>query len=305
MNKAKSPYLEGNFAPWRSEDNFDQLTVLGSIPKDLDGVLLRNGPNPQFDPLGTYHWFEGDGMLHAIRFKDGRASYDNRWIRTERFQLENKAQQSLFNTDLSGDDFETSVKNASSNTANTNIIAYQNKLLALNEGASPVAIQLADISTVGDYTFGGKITRRLTAHPRFDHQNNEAMFYSYIDADERLIYYRLNHKQEVITEAAINWPYPAMVHDFVTTKNYVIFPIFPCTMSIARMMRGENIFLWEGDKFNTFFIITDKQGKEVAKIETEPTIYVKVHNKYIILLRMYHLSRCLYHALKKREMAIY
>lgn len=46
-----------------------------------------------------------------------------------------------------------------------------------------------------------------------------------------------------------------MMHDFVTTENYVIFPIFPCTMSIQRMMNGENIFMWEGDKLKTFLLL--------------------------------------------------
>jgi carotenoid cleavage dioxygenase-like enzyme len=72
VKKVSSPFLEGNFAPWRSEDNIDHLKIEGKIPDDLNGVLLRNGPNPQFDPTGLYHWFEGDGMLHAIRIQDGR-----------------------------------------------------------------------------------------------------------------------------------------------------------------------------------------------------------------------------------------
>ena len=30
------------------------------------------------------HWFDGDGMLHGIRLRDGKAEwYRNRWIRTK------------------------------------------------------------------------------------------------------------------------------------------------------------------------------------------------------------------------------
>ena len=59
----RSPFLTGNFAPVRRELDADALTVIGEIPRDLDGMFLRNGPNPRFDPEGPYHWFDGDGMI--------------------------------------------------------------------------------------------------------------------------------------------------------------------------------------------------------------------------------------------------
>lgn len=275
--KSVSRYLEGNFAPLRTEDNFDHLEIIGKIPDDLNGVLLRNGPNPQFDPIGAYHWFEGDGMLHAIRIQNGSASYDNRWIKTPRFMLENKAGKPLFGADLSD---TGNVENTESGTANTNIIAYHEKFLALNEGESPFEINLKDLSAVGSYTFDEQIKRRLTAHPRIDPDSKEFITYSYIGEDEKLMYYRLDNQNKLIVEKEIKWPYAAMMHDFVNTQNYVIFPIFPCTMSFARMMRGENIFMWEGDKLNTFFIITNKMGDEIARVETDPCHAYHFGNAY-------------------------
>jgi carotenoid cleavage dioxygenase-like enzyme len=47
--------------------------VEGNLPAGLSGTLYRNGPNPQFDPRdANYHWFVGDGMLHAFTVGDGR-----------------------------------------------------------------------------------------------------------------------------------------------------------------------------------------------------------------------------------------
>jgi carotenoid cleavage dioxygenase-like enzyme len=54
-----------------------------------------------------------------------------------------------------------------------------------------------------------------------------------------------------------------MIHDFVITENYVIFPLFPCTMSLVRMMRGENIFIWKSDSVNTFFIVVNREGNNL------------------------------------------
>ncbi len=61
-----NPFLQGNFAPWRMEGTADDLEVIGEIPRDLNGTFYRNGPNPAYEPAGRYHWFDGDGMIHAI-----------------------------------------------------------------------------------------------------------------------------------------------------------------------------------------------------------------------------------------------
>jgi len=73
------PFLRGNYAPWLMEGEIHNLVVEGEIPRDLDGTLFRNGPNPQFAPRGRYHWFDGDGMIHAFTIRDGKAHYRNRW----------------------------------------------------------------------------------------------------------------------------------------------------------------------------------------------------------------------------------
>ena len=76
-------YLEGEFAPLHQEYTLTDLEVTGTIPDHLDGRYLRNGPNPigEIDPE-LYHWFMGDGMVHGIRIRDGKAEwYRNRWVR--------------------------------------------------------------------------------------------------------------------------------------------------------------------------------------------------------------------------------
>ena len=51
----------------------------------------RAGPNPKLQPSAGYHWFDGDGMIHAVRFSGGKASYCNRWVDTARLEQEQKA----------------------------------------------------------------------------------------------------------------------------------------------------------------------------------------------------------------------
>src|SRR5699024_12505535 len=76
-------YLQGGFAPIAEEHTLTDLPVTGTIPGYLDGRYLRNGPNPisEVDPA-LYHWFMGDGMVHGVRLRDGKAEwYRNRYVR--------------------------------------------------------------------------------------------------------------------------------------------------------------------------------------------------------------------------------
>ena len=62
---SENPALNGPNAPVHDEIVAHDLPVIGELPKDLNGVYVRNGPNPYFDPVWRYHAYDGDGMLHA------------------------------------------------------------------------------------------------------------------------------------------------------------------------------------------------------------------------------------------------
>ena len=84
MTVAANPYLQGTFAPVHEEVTATELPVTGRVPESLCGRYLRNGPNPVSVPEpAAYHWFTGDGMVHGVRLRDGRAEwYRNRWVRS-------------------------------------------------------------------------------------------------------------------------------------------------------------------------------------------------------------------------------
>ena len=93
-----NPWLQGPFAPNATEYNADtgSLRVIGEIPRDLDGMYVRNTHNQVHEPMGIYHPFDGDAMLHAIHFKDGKATYRNRFVQTTGFLAEAAAGKSLW-----------------------------------------------------------------------------------------------------------------------------------------------------------------------------------------------------------------
>ena len=75
--KAKEPnlFIEGIHKPLTQELTETELKVTGEIPAALNGLYVRNGPNPlgKVNPA-THHWFLGDAMLHGVRLEGGRAN---------------------------------------------------------------------------------------------------------------------------------------------------------------------------------------------------------------------------------------
>ena len=122
-------------ARFRSNADAPFLKIIGELPRELNGTLYRNGPNPQFDAPGA-HWFVGDGMLHAFHLENGRASYRNRWIRTPKWLAEHDAGRALFGG------FGRKLPDAPANdltdggVANTNIIFHAGKPAGAGGSAS-------------------------------------------------------------------------------------------------------------------------------------------------------------------------
>jgi len=220
--KTSTPFLQGNFAPWPTEGDFENIAVVkGEVPKELSGALYRNGPNPQF-PVDNMHWFEGDGMLHAFYINNGKISYRNRWVRTDRFNLERNAGKSLFGTMMDPSSIDPSVIDVSRNPANTNIIQHAGKLFALLETASPIEINPLNLDTLSKWDANGKVSH-MSAHPHFDHKTGEMHNYAYKAGSTEVIYYVFNREGVVTRAETIHAPFSSFLHDFFITEDYVLF----------------------------------------------------------------------------------
>lgn len=244
MTTASNKFLQGNYAPWHQESDFNNIvSIIGKIPQELNGVLYRNGPNPQF-PNDNKHWFEGDGMLHAFFIHDGQINYRNRWIQTERFKLERQLGTALLS---SFNDSQSFQKDIPHNTANTNIIQHAGKLLALEETSCPIEIHPMSLDTLEEWDFNNRVPQ-MSAHPHFDFHTGEMHSYAYSPGTNDIIYYVINREGIVIKTETIHAPYSSFMHDFFITKDYVLFPVLPLTFSLERMQQGKSMIMWEPEK---------------------------------------------------------
>ncbi len=77
--------LPGHLRAVPDEIDAADLPVTGTLPPELDGRYLRNGPNP-LPGQRSGHLQAGHGMLHGVRLAGGRTAwYRNRWVRTGAF----------------------------------------------------------------------------------------------------------------------------------------------------------------------------------------------------------------------------
>src|SRR5262245_8097454 len=128
-------HLRGNYAPVPDEVTAFDLSVQGAIPRELRGRYVRNGPNPK---TGTSpHWFLGDGMLHGVELRDGRASwYRNRWVRTRAFVEDAPWLRPDYTRDITV------------GRANTHVVAHAGRILALVETSLPTEVT-PELETIG------------------------------------------------------------------------------------------------------------------------------------------------------------
>ena len=254
------PNLQGGFAPQPAESDFPRLEVQGEIPRELTGTLYRNGPNPQFPPRGgeRYHWFDGDGMIHAISFAGGGARYRNRWVRTRRFELERRAGKALFGGLRSMNETdpdawrELEARGLSRyerlrlavDAANTNVIWHAGRLLALLELELPTELDPRTLETLGRYGFGGRLATEMTAHPKTDPETGELLFFGYSAEPPFLRYHVADAAGRLTRSVDVPRRVGTMMHDFVATNRHAIFPEFPATLRSENLF-GDELVRWE------------------------------------------------------------
>ena len=276
-----NPFLDGNFAPIRQEITAEDLEVIGELPAQLAGMFVRNGPNPQFNPQGQYHWFDGDGMLHGVSIKNGKAQYLNRYVRTQGFKLEREAGKNIWTGLLEPPQMDNPY-GPSKNTANTALVYHAEKFLALWEGGAPHQITTSGLETIGPYSYNEKLNCPFTAHPKVDPLTGEMMFLGYSLAEPPFLQYGIvGTDGELAKTIPIDLPVGVMMHDFAITEKYTIFLDLPFTFRPERMEQGKPAFMFESDSPSRFGIMPRHgDNNSIRWFETSPCYIFHTLNAY-------------------------
>ncbi|GIL70729.1 hypothetical protein Vretifemale_1443 [Volvox reticuliferus] len=152
----------------------DESWVTGTIPPELCGTYYRNGPalhvtNPRY----RRHTLDGDGMVFSIAFKDGKAYFRNRFVRTKGFLEEQAAGRPLYRNSFTRGSHDGSIPwfnpfdLSFKNVANTNVLPWAGQLYALWEAGLPYLMDPTTLDTYRESRMGGQIrSNSFAAHYR-------------------------------------------------------------------------------------------------------------------------------------------
>jgi carotenoid cleavage dioxygenase-like enzyme len=230
-----SRFLQGSFAPVTEETTAFDLPVTGTVPAELTGRYLRNGPNPLGLDDPNYHWFLGAGMVHGVRMRDGRAEwYRNRWVRSKAVAQE-RGEQWPGGAVHENMDF----------AANTHIISHGGRTLATVE-AGPLPYELTyELDTVGPCNFGGSLPGGFAAHTKLDRDSGELHAIAYFWAWDYVQHVIVDPAGQVKRTTNIPVPDGPMMHDFALTRDYVVLLDLPVTFSLKAVEAGRELpYVW-------------------------------------------------------------
>ncbi len=278
------PYMNGAWAPIREEFNATEMEIIGTLPADLDGVYLRNTENPVHDPIGRYHPFDGDGMIHAMRFKDGRATYRNRFVRTKGFVAEQEAGRALWaglmenpaKSERPGWGAHEGLKDSSS----TDVVVHAGKVLStFYQCGEPYRLDPETLEAEGVDHWGP--VDGISAHPKVDVRTGELLFFNYskhapymhygvVDADNRLVHY-----------TPVPLAGPRLPHDMCFTANFAILNDFPLFWEPELLERNLHVVRFHKTMPSRFAIIPRRGGpQDIRWFEADPTYVLHFLNAY-------------------------
>ncbi|MBW0088468.1 carotenoid oxygenase family protein [Pseudonocardia sp. KRD-184] len=278
-----NPYLLGVHAPVRDEITAGDLEVIGQIPRDLNGVYLRNGPNRRYDAPGRYHWFDGDGMVHAMAFEDGTARYRNRYVRTAALTAEEAAGRALWSGVMEsprGNPVGTARGLPFKDSANTDLVHHDGRVLATwYLCGQPMSLDPLSLETIGAETFLGTLRGDVMAHPKSDEATGELMWFDYGARDPLLRYGVVGASGRIEHEITIDLPGPRLPHDMAITENFSVLMDLPLTQDAAAAREGRYKIAFDRETPARFAVVP-RRGTEVRWFTAEPCYIYHVVNAF-------------------------
>ncbi|HXA39577.1 MAG TPA: carotenoid oxygenase family protein, partial [Phenylobacterium sp.] len=226
----------------------------------------------------------GDGMLHQMAFRDGQASYRNRFVRTKAFEAEQAAGEALWaglaehpaKSRRPGWGAQGSLKDASS----TDVVVHAGKILSTfyqcGEGYRLDPYSLEQHGPEAWVPAEG-----VSAHAKVDEATGELLFFNYskrapymhygvVGADNRLKHY-----------VPIPLPGPRLPHDMAFTERFSILADLPLFWDPELLPKGHHAARFYRDLPTRFAILPRFGGpQDIRWFEAKPCFVLHWMNAY-------------------------
>ncbi len=241
-------------APVGQECELRGLAVEGQLPGEIEGTFFRAVPDPAFPPFvedgGAV--LSGDGMVSALRFAGGKVDFAIRYVQTARHRAEVAAGHALFGKYRNPFTDRPQARGVDRTVSNTTPVWHAGRLLMTKEDGRPYRVDPHTLATLGSHDFGGKLkSETVTAHVRIDPDSGEMYFFGYEAgglASTKVAYCIADRQGALVREQWFDAPYCALMHDFVVTEHYALFPVYPTTCDAERVRAGGEHWVHERER---------------------------------------------------------
>jgi len=229
--------------------HYQECTVTGSLPEDLQGALFRVGGSwyypPKFPDDIPLH---ADGFVSMFRVSNGRVGYAGRFVETDRLRANRARERMRFGYYRNRQTDDPDVASINASAANTAAFAFNGRLLALKEDSLPYEIDPVTLETCGTFDFDGQIaSHTFTAHPKIDGETGELVTFGYQAAgpfSEDVFLYVIGPDGAVRNEIRVRLPWLDMVHDIAITSDHILLPLGGYGIDRAGLSDGGPLWKW-------------------------------------------------------------
>jgi len=228
---------------------FDYIAdIEGKLPSTVEGTLYRNGPG-LFERNGFKKWtiLDGDGMIRATTFVGGKARFRNRFVRTQKFEAEEKAGRFLYPTwTTPAPSFFDNIPcvPAFSQAGITPVVKY-GTLYAFDEVGNPYALNPQTLDTRGEIEpyEGENGPSSYKAHSKTDGTTGNWVLVGSSGRTRSLLHVLVMDSQGCrVAHATMPIQRRSYYHDFFWTGRHVVIHLQPATLSPIPLLLGARTF---------------------------------------------------------------
>ncbi|CAH2108026.1 unnamed protein product [Euphydryas editha] len=285
--------------------------ISGNIPSWLSGTLIRNGPGTiKIGSTEYTHVFDGSALLHRFAIKNGIVTYQCRFLNTETFKKNKKANRIViteFATKSVPDPCHTIFDRISSifdpmsfitDNAGVSVYPFGDQVYAMTEVPTVFKIDPESLETLERKSLINKLVVCHTAHPHI--MPNGDMYNVGVQLVQGLLKHVIvrfpyNVKGDMFDAAEVviavepRWRFsPTYMHSFGVTENYFVIieqPFALSTLNIVRNMVINKPFsatlAWYPE-YETQILLVNRITGEEKRYRTDTFFFMHIVNSYEI-----------------------